>query len=326
MNKYIIAIAIIIISLFNMYCLDELFGLFNYEGSRLKKIVRWEGNKKKIDSDIIYEYNKDGYLIGRRYYQYRDKKNKRPIYETSIEYDGNKVKETFNLYRFGIMRLKVFYEYNYDDKKRMIGYTRSSYNKNKELKVITSITFKYNNFDDIIYVYKDSDIWFYDLFMPNISALFNVDTIFDYEYNPNIKYIYGIYTHAGKVKEITYEYRENRIVRFVKYGLSEKEITKDTNIYYDNKGNVIKTIGKSFDFKDVYQTLYYYDDKSRIIKRERFYSKRMDEEYKKFSYNDTEEYYYEDGNYVYYPYLLPETKINIYYPATLEVYIDKAVF
>ena len=43
--------------------------------------------------------------------------------------------------------------------------------------------------------------------------------------------------------------------------------------------------------------------------------------------NQIEEYYYEKGDFIYYPYLLPDTKIKVYGISRVnDAYIDKDVF
>ena len=61
MKKCIISIILLFIIIFT-YSVDIDFGVFNYKGSRLKKIVRYTEDNKWPTAEMVYEYDDKGYL------------------------------------------------------------------------------------------------------------------------------------------------------------------------------------------------------------------------------------------------------------------------
>ena len=152
-NKKLIIIWIIFLLMNYINSQDIDFGIFNYKGSRLKNIKRYDYEKNKINlsQEVIYTYDDNGYLIGRNLFGYTLLKQKYPIYESKIEYseDKKKIKETF-IKKFKdkgkwILEEDVF-EYQYNDKMQLIKVFREE-NKGE---MVLNLDFKYNEAGDII--------------------------------------------------------------------------------------------------------------------------------------------------------------------------------
>ena len=96
MKKCIISIILLFIIIFT-YSVDIDFGVFNYKGSRLKKIVRYTEDNKWPTAEMVYEYDDKGYLKKKYLWAYKRRKPSYTIYRSELyyEFDKNKIRELF---------------------------------------------------------------------------------------------------------------------------------------------------------------------------------------------------------------------------------------
>jgi len=315
-----------------IFCQESDFGVFNYEGSRLKGIVRYYRNKFNAEESSSYKYDDKGNLIGR---VVRAGKNGVKVYESSIEYDTAKgmIKESTTKY-IG-MNQKVpglILEYYYNNKKELVKFVRSeeSIRNNKtELYYYQIANFEYNEKGDLTAVKEDKDFSLMHLPGDGLGA-----GIYNIIYENNKKSIYYL-SESDKIFKLTAEclYKNNHLIKInnISYGKNSIDpsfFTWDNNkmiesIFVTKK---MPTLGKNSQatggYHDYSEKIKYdYDDKNRLIRRTIYEPDNI----AKNKIDKIEEYFYEDGKYNYYPYLLPP-KIRLYYTQEYEASVDKFVF
>ena len=312
-----------------IYPVENDFGIFNYSGSRLKTIKRYDGgNKLALDQYINYTYNDEGYLIGREL-----KAGRKLIYKSKIEYSDDKkaIKEYFERGEGNNRIPPVILEYYYNEKNQLINYKRidgNIYNDNMEIGRDVSI--EYNDKNDIILIGNNIEMSVsYEPFFPGDGFAREHISKYRYEYFDDKKVAY-YYDQKRKIEFILSEYyykdsKLNKIIHLPNFLDDGKKTYSFNNFIYDDKGNLIRSIFKDtiIDNKEKYKIVdYVYDSENRLIKRILYYNTNN---LKKLKIENTEEYIYEDGKYAYYPYLLP-LKIKMYLAQQYETLVDKNVF
>jgi hypothetical protein len=331
--KIIILLILLLIMLMNLTGEDMSFGVFNYKGYRLKKITRWFGEKKTLVDQMEYKYDDKGYLSSREYYGFTNKGNKRIVYRSILEYDlsNNIIIEKFDRFLDGSDLKPVFLEYIYDKDKKLINYKRKGENKYNKINISRDVDIKYNEKGDIVYIFDNQKTSKDDAFFPGegfFEGFVNEPSIFKYEYNENIKIIYLKLREDLDFYQGEYIYNNNRLIKFINYDDKEKNIKSYITYFtYDETGNIIETL---FEFYNYNNNNVNYKEKieyayigNRLIRRTWYYPDNINRN----KVSQIEEYYYEDGDFVYYPYLLPDTKIKIYGISRVnDAYIDRDVF
>jgi hypothetical protein len=317
-KKFIITIIIILLSIFRIMGVEMDFGIFNYKGSRLKEIKRYGATGQ----DIVYKYDKDGYLIGREL-----KKDLNKIYTSTISYDMKKniITEEFMLYFGNKFYSYTYLTYYYDEHKRFIKLIRQNENadhKNSEITINMDI--EYNNENDIIRIIDTEGIPQYEFF-PDDGIAYDAESIFKYEYEADNKIQYCFNAKDNKYYKYAEYYYDNKyltkIITHPRFSNNEFSINY---FNYDKNNNIIGIVfvDNIIDNKtSTTKIKYEYDNKNRLKKKTEY----LPDDIKKNKVDETEEYFYEDGNYVYYPYLLPP-KIKMYLTQQYEMTIDKFVF
>jgi hypothetical protein len=319
LRKITISFAIVIICILNVTGVDMDFGIFNYKGSRLKEIKRYG----PTGQDIKYKYDERGYLVGRDL-----SKGFNKIYQSTINYDleKNVITESFMLYAGNNFIGYTYLTYYYNDRNEFIKLLRKNENSKHENSEITqNMDIEYNEKGDITRINKNDGGPSQYIFFPDDGFAIDVDSIYKYEYENNKKTLYGF----NKVKNIYYlKYEKffnekSLLTKIIEY-YREKEVFSTNYFYYDANNNLTQTIfvdnlvqGKQSNKKIIYE----YDKDNRLKKRIIYNPDTI----ARNKIDETEEYFYEDGNYVYYPYLLPP-KIKMYLTQEYEMTIDKFVF
>ncbi len=325
MKLKLIILMILCYALINMIGEEIDFNIFNYKDSRLKKILRYrEGNFKKleIDQEGLYSYNIEGYLNGRELRKYYKKNKYNELYHTEIEYNENKQVLTERFYKgvdlyHGYSNQVEFWKYYYDN--NMIKFERLR----PDLSIQREINYKYNENNDIVLVtnYFDYNYLPGDGFATTAEVGENRFK-YEYEKNKKVRYLYiKRYDRFNKIEE--FFYNENKFLNKITfYNIYSGELVRNIYLKYDKNNNVSELIKEDPDKKSYRLYKFFYDDKNRLVKKiEYFYSKTIEDA--KIDY--VEEYFYEDGNYQYYPYLLP-VKINYYSTPQYPRLVDKDIF
>lgn len=172
------------------------------------------------------------------------------------------------------------------------------------------------------------------IFFPDDGIAYGKESIFKYDYEDGkkIQYAYNNPINRNtKNKEIKfyinceYYYDNNYLSKIITHPLFIPEkVFSISNFTYNKNMNLIET---SFEDslidnkKSITRIKYEYDEKNRLKKRIIYYPDSII----KNKIDEIEEYIYEDGKYIYYPYLLP-TKIKMYLYQAFEISVDKFVF
>lgn len=322
-KKNIALLIISLISLFQVMGVDMDFGVFNYNSSRLKAIKRI-GESSALNQQIEYKYNQDGYLIGREL-----KKGFNKIYSSEIKYDLEKniILEYFDRYIGSNKIPLVILEYHYDNNKRFIKLIRRDGNiKDNNISETSNMDVEYNNEGDITLLRENRKIATQYIFFPDDGLRNGIESIFKYEYGENKK-IMNIYNPKDNNYYISKEYyfSNSLLTKIITHPKFAPEKSFSTNYFtYDKNNNLIETNLEDTLIKNklsITKIKYEYDEKNRLKKRIMYYP----DDIKKNKVEETEEYAYEDGKYVYYPYLLPP-KIKMYLTQQYEMTVDKFVF
>ncbi|HNZ26635.1 MAG TPA: hypothetical protein PLG34_05675 [Spirochaetota bacterium] len=325
-KKGVIIVFISILIVLSITGVDMDFGVFNYNGSRLKEI------RRKGEHKISYQYDKKGYLIGRIL-----TKGLQKIYISEITYDfeNNVIIEKFIKY-IGFKYVgNTYLKYYYDKNKRFIKLIRE--NENIDTKIIEetiNMSVEYNENGDIVRIYDTTGIPQY-IFFPGDGTAYWSDSIFKYEYEDDKKTQYIYNSPNNKLHEDKesgyYVFKEyyfdnkylNKIITYPVF--TSDKISTTNSFLYDKNMNLIETIFYHFDYlkniKTKTKIIYKYDNKNRLKKRTIYYPDSIS----KNKIQEVEEYIYEDGDYIYYPYLLPP-KIKMYLNQNYEISVDKYVF
>jgi hypothetical protein len=318
-NKRSLIIAIIyLVSLCNITGVDMDFGVFNYKRSRLSAIKRY-GPTPALNQQIKYKYDQDGYLIGREL---------KSIYTSTISYDleTNIITEEFTRYSGSNKLPPVILQYYYDNNEHLIKYTRQEgtiYNYN-DISLSEEIKMEYNEQGDITRIDKSKGFPSQHIFLPDDGFDVDIDSIYKYEYEENKKIIY--YYNNDKTYHLYLEqyFNEDKLLTKIIRRFHGNEIVSTNYFYYDKNKNLIKTMfvdNLIENMQSIEKNKYEYDEKNRLKKRIIY----LPDDIKKNKIDETEVYIYEDGNYVFYPYLLPP-KIKMYLTQQYEMTIDKNVF
>lgn len=280
---------------------------------------RYSRNKRNIVQQIDYVYDTDGYLIGRNLIGYKYGFMKFNIYSSSLKYSEDKriIEENFIKEYYinnKLIKEKELLTYYYNNNNMLIQIDR---NGEKELE------YKYNERGDLIEATHNVG---YSL-VPNDGLAEYIKknekfSLYQYEYEENKKTRF-LLREKDYEKVDGYFYENNRIVKILKYH-SILGISNEGSLFYDNNNNLIKTIFYSKDpnLNDYKIIEYKYDNKNRLIERLLYF---RTENINKNKLKEIEEYFYEDSNYVYYPYLLPP-KIKNDATCNYERFLDKDMF
>ena len=252
------------------------------------------------------------------------KKNHIYISKLNYDFENNIITEEFDKQVFfkwnDVRHYITWLTYYHDEKNRFVKLRR----KDDGDEMITGVDYKYNDKNDIILLSDISDVNNQrSIFFPGagIGGVYK-ETIYKYEYSDDKKTRFRYLEDEksyGTLDE--FFYKDNLLIKMKSY-LYSGELATDTYFKY-NKNNIIEIVyvRHGLGLNDRLKTTYEYDKDNRLIKRKTYYP----DDIAKGKVEYIEEYYYEDGNYVYYPYLLP-TKIIMYSTQGYESFIDKFVF
>ena len=319
MRKIFSVLLFVFISII-LYSQDMDFGVFNYEGSRLTGMSRYR--VKKLEQEIAYIYDKDGYLTERTLTVPAGYKKKDVIYKSYIKYDlsNDIVTEKFDRV-IGKRIVPVIFENYYKDGELIRQKRKDGNLGNNKIEDSSDYYFEYNENKDIILI-KDPVLTGGNVsraFTPSTGIGYNNPSIFKYEYFPDKKIRYCLY----EKKYFPYDefiYENNKLVKINQYAVGSADLSSTSNFRYNNNDLLIETI---FTIKRDGRTdkiTYEYDSKNRLIKRIIWFNRNG-----VYEEDEVENYYYQDGKYVYYPYLMPP-KIKVYFTQAYESLLDKSVF
>ena len=317
-KQYLILIFITTISI--IFSQDMDFGVFNYEGSRLVKMNRYRENKLK--QEISYTYDDKGYLKSRVLTSPAGKKESFTIYSTEIKYDlsNDIITERFDR-DIGGRIIPVILEYHYKDKK-LVNLVRWDGNlDNDKLEITGDLNYVYNSKNDIIQIkeVKLKKAIPNNHFFPGNGIIVDIETNFKYEYFPDKKIRYNLYEKKYCIYN-EFLYKNNNLVQINGYPVDGSKLSNITKFKYNDKNLISETKIQSFVSKYNQKITYEYDKLKRLIKRIIWFNRNGINEI-----DEVENYYYQDGKYIYYPYLLPP-KIKLYSTQSYESSIDKFVF
>ena len=327
-----ILLLIVLFNTFFIFGVDKDFGIFNYKGSRLKKIVRWYGDKREAVDQVVYEYDKNGFLKNRKMYGYGRFNKLIPIYLSNIEYDLDKkiIYERFNRYIRGKAIPPALLEYYYNNENLLFEYKRKDGNVNNDNIILSrDVEIQYNRNKDIIFIKDHNELSAHEMYFPGEGLGTEREMVFQYEYKDNVIIRKKeLSNNFLKIKdELVFE--NKLLVKVIHYYSKEKGlISYIADIKYNDQNNIIETLYTNYSYKNpdkiksTEKVLYDYDDKNRLVRRALFYSTDIGNG----KARQVEEYTYEDGKYVHFPYLLPTTKIKLYKFIHNDVAIDKFMF
>jgi hypothetical protein len=325
--KRTILVVFVIAIFYNLIGASDMdFGIFQYQGSRLTKIKKYFDNIKR--SEVEYKYDASGFLQSRikNYIKQELFCEKRiPAYVSSLTYDltNSVIYETFDRYDSGKKTAPVILEYYYDTHNRLINYKRKD-GKVQDFNNITlsdDIDVRYNDKGDIIFTKGD------EVYFPGDGIIDSGVNEFKYEYGNNIK------SRLFEVKKGIWEpdsdfiFEKGKLIRYISFlGGSRERIHYTNSFEYNEKGNVIGNEILFYSSKGKLTSndrfKYEYDEKNRLVRRIAYYPDYI----AKDKIYSMEEYEYEDGPYIHYPYLLPTTKIKVYGTSDEDVESDRDVF
>ena len=173
-KKYKFLIPLLLLCIQRLVGVDIDFGVFNYKGSRLKKIEMYVIKRKKLNKvhEVQYEYDNNGYLISRKYMMVNNRGDATgSLVSTQIKYDldNNKIVENVDRLTGYKKPMPIILEYYYDKDRRLISYKRIDSNiYNDEMSLSRHVHIEYNDRGDIIAIYNNEHVGSYD---PTCSLL-----------------------------------------------------------------------------------------------------------------------------------------------------------